>query len=142
MVDFKHIQTEIDAGYLYLLLSKHEDDDAIAEVFRQMSEIEYSHARAFMEKNKLDTNVMPSPSMRAKTLEFIGRVVGYDYILGILLDTEKRLSSSVLAARKVNKMAGSVSDTAHVAILKNIINYVPEIWRARMWRVLKKGIDR
>ena len=46
--------------------------------------------------------------------------MGYDYILGVLLDTEKSISSSVVNARKKTKTEESLSDTAHVTILKNI----------------------
>ena len=122
MIDFKNIQTEIDASFLYKLLADNEDDENVANVFYQMSEIELSHAIAFMEKNNLDTSTLPPPSKRAKVLKFIGKILGYDYVLGVLLDTEKSISSSILVARKKTKTATSLSDTAHVTILKNILN--------------------
>jgi len=55
-----------------------------------MSEIEHGHALAFLKKNNLDVTHLPLPSGRARGLKFIGKVFGYDYILGVLLDTEKR----------------------------------------------------
>src|SRR5665647_2865418 len=48
----KNIQTEVDAGYLYKKLAENETDETIANVFRQMSEIEKSHAEAFLQKQK------------------------------------------------------------------------------------------
>ena len=48
----KTIQTEIDACFLYQKLAEHETDEIIAHVFRQMSEIERSHAEAFAKKGK------------------------------------------------------------------------------------------
>ncbi|MCC6723029.1 MAG: VIT1/CCC1 transporter family protein [Saprospiraceae bacterium] len=122
MVDLKNIQTEVDASYLYSVLAEHEDDPNVANVFRQMSEIEHGHALAFMRKNKLDTSKLPPPSRRAKVLKTIGKVAGYDYVLGVLLDTEKSISSSIVSARKKGQSASSISDTAHVTILKNILN--------------------
>ena len=119
----KNIQTEVDASFLYGVLAMHEEDPNVAEIFRQMSDIEKSHALAFMAKNNLPVELFPGPSGRAKMIEFIGKVMGYDYILGILMDTEKSLSNSIVTARnRLKPDSSSVSDTAHVAILKNILN--------------------
>lgn len=119
----KNIQIEVDASFLYGVLADHEEDPNVAEIFRQMSDIEKSHALAFMAKNNLPAEPFPVPSGRAKMLEFIGKVMGYDYILGILMDTEKSLSNSIVNARnKLKPDSSSISDTAHVAILKNILN--------------------
>jgi VIT1/CCC1 family predicted Fe2+/Mn2+ transporter len=60
--------------------------------------------------------------VRAKVLKSIGKILGYDYVLGVLLDTEKSLSTSILRSRKNLKQTESLSDTAHVTILKNILN--------------------
>ncbi len=124
MVSLKSIQTEVDAGFLYGVLAKHEADQTVAAVFRQLSEIEMGHARAFMLKNGLDPESMPLPSMRAKTLHLIGRIFGYDYILGVLLETEKSISGAITSARRKEGSKGSISDTAHVAILKNLMSGV------------------
>ena len=121
MVNLKAVRVEVDASYLYGILAKHESDPDMAYVFREMSDIERGHAVAFMTKNGLTEADLPAPSGRARTLEFIGRVLGYDYILGVLLDTEKRLSASVLKARKDAGLPVSISDTAHVTIVKNIM---------------------
>jgi rubrerythrin len=53
MISLQNIQVEVDAGYLYAILSENESDPNIAEVFRQMSIIEQGHAEAFMAKNNL-----------------------------------------------------------------------------------------
>jgi VIT1/CCC1 family predicted Fe2+/Mn2+ transporter len=121
-MNLKNIQTEVDASYLYKILGDHEDDENVANVFHQMSEIELGHAVAFLAKYDKDASHLPPPSGRAKTLHFIGKILGYDYILGVLLDTEKSISSSVLSARKKTNTKESLSDTAHVTILKNILN--------------------
>jgi hypothetical protein len=72
----------------------------VARVFAEMSEIEHSHALAFLKKNNLDSSHLPAPSGRAKVLRFIGKVLGYDYVLGVLLDTEKSISSSIVKGKK------------------------------------------
>ena len=138
MIDLKNIQTEIDASFLYKLLAEHEEDANVANVFHQMSEIEYGHAQAFMQKNGMDINNMPGPSNRAKILKQIGKVMGYDYVLGVLLDTEKSISTSVVNARKKTNTAESLSDTAHVTILKNILNHSPNISGSNLARFEKR----
>ncbi len=138
MINLQHIQTEIDASFLYKVLADNEEDENVAKVFKQMSEIEMCHAIAFLQKNNVDTKQVPGPSTRAKVLHFIGKVLGYDYILGVLLDTEKSLSASVLRERKKTNDAVSISDTAHVTILKNILNNNKNIAGSNLARFEKR----
>lgn len=74
MISLKSIQTEIDASYLYGILAEKEEDEVVSEVFKQMSEIEHSHAVAFILKNNLTESDLPLPSFRAKTLNSIGKI--------------------------------------------------------------------
>lgn len=138
MINLKNIQTEIDASFLYNVLAIHEEDPNIASVFRQMSDIEHGHAIAFMKKNNMDTTKGLTPSAKAKILNTIGKILGYDYILGVLLDTERSLSSSIINSRKNNNAASSISDTAHVTILKNILNNQPTVSGANLARFEKR----
>lgn len=138
MISLKNIRTEVDTGYLYKVLAKHEADPQVAKVFEEMSEIELSHALAFMKKHGLPESQMPKPSGRAKALEFIGKVLGYDYVLGVLLDTEKSISSAIGAARRKSRTEESVSDTAHVQILRNILNNHKEISGSALARFEKR----
>jgi VIT1/CCC1 family predicted Fe2+/Mn2+ transporter len=119
---FKNIQTEIDAAFLYQKLAEKEKDAAIARVFHQMSEIEKGHAVAFAKNNKIDPASEFSPSWRAKTVHLIGKIFGYEYILGFLLDLEKTLSGSIIAAKKsINKpMTGHEAN--HVKIIQAVID--------------------
>lgn len=127
MISLKNIQTEVDTGYLYKVLAKHESDAQVAKIFHNMSDIEMGHALAFMKKHGLPESQMPKPSGRARTLEFIGKILGYEYVLGVLLDTEKSISTAIAGARKKSKKDVSISDTAHVQILQNILNNQKEI---------------
>jgi VIT1/CCC1 family predicted Fe2+/Mn2+ transporter len=138
MESLKHIQTEIDASYLYRILAEQEEDENVADVFRQMSDIEGRHALAFLRKNNMDESQMPPPSWRAKMLHQIGKVMGYDYVLGVLMDTEKSLSNSVTKARKQYQSKESLSDTAHVAILMNIVKTHPKLAGASAARFEKR----
>ncbi len=58
----------------------------------------------------------------AYTPFYIGSTFGYEYLLGILLDTEKSISSSIGAARKKQGARPQISDTANVTTLTNIIH--------------------
>lgn len=137
-LDFKSIQTEVDAGFLYDLLAKHETDSNVADVFAQMSEIEYGHAKSFLANKNLPDSQLPGPSWRARVLKSLGSIFGYDIILGVLLDTEKSLSGNVLKARKASKTQSSLSDTAHVTILKNILNNHPNVSSENLARFEKR----
>ena len=138
MVNLKSIQTEVDTGFLYKILAENEKDPNVARVFTEMSEIEHSHAMAFLKKNNLDSSHLPSPSGRAKVLRFIGKVFGYDYILGVLLDTEKSISSSIVKVKRKSNAAPSLSDTSHVTILKNILNNHQDISGSNLARFEKR----
>lgn len=117
----EQIQTEVDASYLYGILAAAEKDEAIAAIFREMSDIEKGHALAFLKKSGLPQE-LPPPSGRARVLKMIGGLFGNDYILGVLMDTEKRLAGSIQTLRTTSGTKPSLSDTAHVSILKNILS--------------------
>lgn len=121
MPDLRCIQTEVDASYLYSKLAEKEEDKNVADIFQQMSDIEKGHAEAFLKKIGLTPDKMPPPSFRAKTLNRIGKIFGYDYVLGVLMDTEKSLSNSVLAAKKKTNQPVTGSEVNHVKVLRNII---------------------
>ncbi len=138
MIVPKNLQLEVDTGYLYSILADKEKDPAVAEVFREMSEIEMGHARIFLEKNGLPADAMPGPSGRARILRSIGSTFGYEYLLGVLLDTEKSISSSIGAARKKQGARPQISDTAHVTTLTNIIHKHSNVSASNLARFEKR----
>ena len=99
----KNVQTEIDACYLYRKLAEHESDETVANVFHQMSEIEQGHAEAFARTENIPTENLIQPSWRARILNIIGKIFGYDQVLNSLMDTEKGLSNAVISAKERNK---------------------------------------
>ncbi len=117
----KNIQTEIDASFLYQKLADHETDTTIASVFRQMSVIEKSHAEAFAKKENISLMNFMQPSWRAKTLNTIGKLFGYDYVLGVLMDTEKSISNAIISQKQKSKQQLTGTETAHVKILRSIL---------------------
>jgi VIT1/CCC1 family predicted Fe2+/Mn2+ transporter/rubrerythrin len=118
----KNLQTEIDTCYLYQVLAAHEPDPVIAKVFDRMSTIEKGHAEAMARKEHIGNDNLIQPSWRARILETIGRIFGYDYLLGVLMDTEKSISSSIVKARKRNNLAITGNEMNHVKILRSILD--------------------
>ena len=117
----KSVQTEIDACYLYRKLAEHESDETVANVFRQMSEIEQGHAEAFARNVNIPTENLIQPSWRARLLNVIGKVFGYDQVLSALMDTEKSLSNAIISIKEKNKQEITGSETNHVKILWSIL---------------------
>jgi len=117
----KNVQTEIDACYLYRKLAQHESDETVANVFRQMSEIEQGHAEAFARIVNIPTENLIRPSWRAKTMNMIGMIFGYDQVLNSLMDTEKSLSNAIISTKEKNKLAITGNETNHVKILWSIL---------------------
>jgi len=117
----KNLQTEIDASFLYQKLADNESDETVAHVFRQMSEIETSHARAFAKASKTGLTELPNPSIQARTLNVIGKIFGYNYVLGALMDTEKSISSAIISNKEKNNIVITGNETNHVIILRSLL---------------------
>jgi len=120
-MNMKSIQTEIDASFLYHKLAEKESDPTIANVFRQMSDIEKGHAEAFAKKENISPEKLLQPSWRAKTLNTIGKIFGYDYVLGSLMETEKSISNAIITHKQKGKQKLSGSENSHVNILRTIL---------------------
>jgi len=134
----KNIQIEVDAWFLYQKLSENEEDPILADVFKQMSEIELSHAIAFAKENKVDPTQICKPSWRAKTINRIGKIFGYDYVLGSLMDTEKSLADAVVSQKRKNKMPVVGNEDSHVKILRSILDNDTRIAGSQLSRFEKR----
>lgn len=132
------IQTEIDAAFLYLKLAENEKDELVAHIFRQMNEIENSHAAAFAKRENLALDKLPPPSWRANVLNTIGKIFGYDYVLGALMDTEKTLAKGIQNAKNKNNIPLAGNEDNHVKILKNILENQTQIAGHQMARFEKR----
>jgi vacuolar iron transporter family protein len=117
----KNLQTEIDASFLYHKLAENEPNDTIAHVFRQMSEIENGHAMAFAKANFPGLLELPGPSYQARTLNMIGKIFGYNYVLGVLMDTEKNISNAIITGKKKKNQALTGNEANHVTILRSLL---------------------
>ena len=114
------LQFEIDTAYLYDKIADHEPDASLASIFRGLAEIERSHAQQLMDH---DPHLkLPAPSWRARTLNQIGRIFGYDYLIGTLLESEKSIANAVIFNKQDQNVALSGSEDNHVKILQSLIH--------------------
>lgn len=132
------IQTEIDAYYLYQKLAENEEDPIVASVFAQMSEIEKGHAVEFAKALNKNIDEFLQPSWRAKTLNRIGKIFGYDYVLGALMDTEKSLASNVIRQKAKSQAQISGNEDSHVKILRSILDNETRVSGTQMARFEKR----
>jgi VIT1/CCC1 family predicted Fe2+/Mn2+ transporter/rubrerythrin len=132
------IQTEVDAYYLYQKLSENEADPIVASVFAQMSEIEKGHAIEFAKALNKNIDEFLQPSWRAKTLNRIGKIFGYDYVLGALMDTEKSLATNVIRQKAKSNAQISGNEDSHVKILRSILDNETRVSGTQMARFEKR----
>lgn len=116
----EHIQTEIDASFLYQQLASNESNPEVARIFREMSEIEKGHAVKFLERNHAQ-HVLPGPSFRARAINLIGRWFGYEYVLGILMDMEKSIAKATITMKKATQQPITGAEANHVNILRSLL---------------------
>ncbi|GAA3917458.1 rubrerythrin family protein [Chitinophaga oryziterrae] len=128
----KNLQTEVDASYLYKRLAETEEDKTVADVFRQMSDIEKGHAEVFLKKLNTGSAILPPPSFRARILNRIGKIFGYDYVLGVLMDTEKSISNAMIHAKKQSGAIITGSETNHVKILRALLDNESKVTGANL----------
>lgn len=133
----KGVQTEIDASYLYKKLAEHESDKTLANVYLQMSEIEKGHAAAFLKGDATGEDGL-QPSWRARTLNFIGKLFGYDYVLGSLMDTEKSITYATIESKKRHGQKLTGGENNHVNILRTILERQPVVTGTQLSRFEKK----
>lgn len=129
---YRNIQTEIDASFLYLKLAEKESDEVIANVYRQMSVIEKNHAEAFAKKENLHLEKVMQPSWRAKTINTIGKIFGYNYVLGTLMETEKSISNATISKKQKNNQKLTGTETTHIKILRSILEKEKKVTGAQI----------
>lgn len=132
------IQTEVDAYYLYQKLSENEADPIVASVFAQMSEIEKGHAVEFAKALNKNIDEFLQPSWRAKTLNRIGKIFGYDYVLGALMDTEKSLANNIIRQKAKSNAKISGNEDSHVKILRSILDNETRVSGTQLARFEKR----
>ncbi|GAA4436951.1 hypothetical protein GCM10023188_30600 [Pontibacter saemangeumensis] len=118
------LQTEVDAAFLYDRIAAAEEVPAIAGMFRELGAIEREHAIKMQEKLARDgvAITLPPPSWRARVLDRIGRILGYGYVIGVMMDTEKSISAAQLSQKEKSHIPISGDEANHVKILQTLLN--------------------
>ncbi len=117
------VQTEVDAAFLYEKIAGAETDPGIAGIFRDLAEIEHGHAAKMLERLQQSgaPAVMPPPSWRARVLDRIGKIFGYDYIIGVMMDTEKSIAQAIVRQKEAGKIPVTGEEGNHVKILQSLL---------------------
>lgn len=79
-----------------------------------------------------------SPSWRAKILHLIGKVFGYDYVLGALMETEKTLADAVIRQKGKSKIEVTGNEDSHVKILRSILDNETRVSGTQLARFEKR----
>jgi VIT1/CCC1 family predicted Fe2+/Mn2+ transporter len=118
------VQTEVDAAFLYEKIAGAETDPGIAGIFQNLAEIEHGHAAKMLERLKQSgaPAVMPPPSWRARVLDRIGKIFGYDYIIGVMMDTEKSIAQAIVRQKEAGKIPVTGEEGNHVKILQALLS--------------------
>lgn len=118
------VQTEVDAAFLYEKIAGAEQDPGIAAIFQSLAEIEHSHAAKMLERLQQDgiPFVLPQPSWRAQVLNRIGKIFGYDYIIGVMMDTEKSIAQAIVRQKEAGKIPVTGEEGNHVKILQSLLS--------------------
>ena len=118
------VQIEVDAAYLYERIAGAETDPAISNVFRELSKIEAGHAEGML-RGMAQQGIavqMPGPSWRARVLDRIGKIFGYDYIIGVMMDTEKSVARAVVQQKANERIPVKGDEGNHVKILQSLLS--------------------
>jgi len=98
----EHWQDEGDAAFLYRLLTEGEPDDTRRDVFRRLADVEARHVEIWqelLEHHGAAPGVF-APSLRARLLTVISRVLGARAIVPLLLREEGREVKGYLAMHR------------------------------------------
>lgn len=118
------LQTEVDAGYLYEKIAEAESDQAIQTLFQGLSKIEQGHGvhlQADLQREGVSLP-LPSPSWRAKILNRIGKLFGYEYVIAALVDTEEGIARAQLTHKQAAQVPFSGAENNHATILKSMLS--------------------
>ncbi|MFA6036995.1 MAG: VIT1/CCC1 transporter family protein [Legionellales bacterium] len=118
----EQLQTEIDAAYLYQMLSEHYTDPIVSQVFQKMSEFESHHAEKFLKKLHaiLPTFEKPAPSFRARLQIRLARFFGYEFIVSNLTNLERQISQAIINKKTAQGEKITGLENIHLNIIQQI----------------------
>lgn len=131
------LQTEVDAAFLYEKIAAAEKDPGIASVFQNLAGIEQVHATKMLERLQQQglPATLPLPSWRARMLNRIGKTFGYDYIIGVMMDTEKSIARAIVRQKEAGKIPVTGEEGNHVKILQSLLGNRQKITGEQLSRI-------
>jgi len=131
------VQTEVDAAFLYEKIAGAETDPGIAGIFRNLAEIEHGHAAKMLERIQQQgiQAVLPPPSWRARVLDRIGKIFGYDYIIGVMMDTEKSIAQAIVKQKTASHIPVTGEENNHVKILQSLLKNQSKVSGEQLSRI-------
>ncbi|NBV41218.1 rubrerythrin family protein [bacterium] len=110
------VQTEIDAAFLYTVLSEISRETDLKQIYASLAQIEKSHSLS------IDPQIATAmkPSLRARILAQLARRFGAGMILGVMSDLEKSIASAQIKGKEKAGLAQSGNETAHARIIEAI----------------------
>lgn len=123
----QQLQVEVDAAYIYQILSEHYEDPLMKEVLQKLSSIENHHAQKCMHfiREKKGVTTMPPPSRRARFQVFLARYIGYDFLLSNMAGLESRVSQTILHKKQQSGETVTGLENVHFNILQEISQKSP-----------------
>jgi VIT1/CCC1 family predicted Fe2+/Mn2+ transporter len=133
-----HWQDEGDAAFLYRILADATGDPQRARLFRELAAIEQQHVARWAEVLQAAGAAVPPhrPSLRARLMVLLGRVLGWAVLEGLLLAEEGRETRGYLrgAARYRHPAAAAAAarlareSAEHAARLAEMVGASGEPW--------------
>lgn len=115
-------QDEIDSAALYRALAEVEAQPQLAEVYRRLAAVEEAHARFWEEKLREAGQPAPpaEPGWRSRTLAWLGRRFGPQFVLPTISSLEQADSRSYDAQPEARATALSGEERSHARLLRTI----------------------
>jgi hypothetical protein len=109
---------ELNASYLYEALSKFEENQKLAEIYRRMASTERGHAQTWAEKLKGSGAQVPSfrPSFRTKMLIWLARRFGVGSVVPTLAAIEDGATTGYSSQSEAEVM--SATEQSHARLLR------------------------
>lgn len=123
----EQLQVEVDAHFIYKIMSDHYEDPLTKEVLHKLSNIENHHAKRCLDFiHEHNPNYQrPAPSMRARFQVFLAKYIGFDYLLSNMAGMESRVSQSIRAKKQKAGEPISGLENVHFQILQQISQHEP-----------------
>ncbi len=85
-----YLQDEVDGAFMYRTLAEVEQDETLRDVYRRLADVEDRHLSVWQEQLRKAgaSDGRPPPTVRARVLMWLARVVGPDFVLPVIKQME------------------------------------------------------